>query len=358
MDARLAQLPLSAYAREQLSARLIGLEDEWARCAEHADADSVHDLRVAIRRLDEPLRLFKRLFRKQHRKQVRAELRLNMSLAGRTRDADIARDSFARADIELSHELALHLSNERAIAESALRASLATGLGSGFGGRWREALRLNTESPWPPEGALSTKSSPAIHCQQSDFWLETETAAANARHALPALLEQFCKAGERLARDSFDPTALHGLRLEGKHLRYTLELFRPIYGRRIDDLIAAFKDTQTRLGDISDATTTTDWLKSQGIHRTSEARQLQFFLHHRARKLSTQFVEYWRNHWGLPAFRQQWVHYLARYAGQAPPSATNRPQAAASSIEAAVTGSNEQASEQNGITGEESSSII
>jgi|SRR6185437_10037868 len=357
MDARLAQLPLSAYAREQLSARLIRLEDEWVRCAKHTAADSVHDLRVAIRRFGEPLRLFKGLFRKQQRKQVRAELRLNMSLAGRARDADIARDSFARADIELSPELALHLSNERAIAESALRASLAAGLGSGFGERWRETLGLNGESSWPPEGALSTNST-APNCKRSNLWLETETAAANARHMLPALLEQFCKAGERMARGGFDPVSLHALRLEGKHLRYALELFRPIYGRRMDDLIAAFKDTQTRLGDISDATATTAWLKNQDIHRTPEAQQLQVFLHQRARKLSAQFVEYWRDHWGLPAFRQQWVHYLARYAGQAPTNAVKRPQPAASSIEAAVPGPDEQTSEQDRITSEGSPSTI
>jgi CHAD domain-containing protein len=358
MDVRLAQLPLSAYAREQLSARLIRLEDEWSRCAEYADADSVHDLRVAIRRFGESLRLFKDLFRKQPRKQVRAELRLNMSLGGRTRDADIARDSFARADIELSPELDLHLSNERAVAEAALRASLAAGLGNGFGGRWRETLGLNAESPWPPEEVLNTNSSLAPRGKRSDLWLETETAAANARHVLPVLLEQFCKAGERLARGGFDPAALHGLRLEGKHLRYTLELFRPIYGRRMDDLIAAFKDTQTRLGDISDATATTAWLKSEGIHRRPEAQQLQLFLHQRARKLSAQFVEYWRDHWGLPAFRQQWIRYLARYAGQAPQKAEKRPQPPVSSTETTVPDPDELASEQNGATGEDSSSTI
>ncbi|MGH9696214.1 MAG: CHAD domain-containing protein, partial [Bryobacteraceae bacterium] len=165
------------------------------------------------------------------------------------------------------------------------------------------------------------------------------------------LLEQFYKAGERLLRGGFDPATLHGLRLEGKHLRYTLELFRPIYGRRMDDLIAAFKDTQTRLGDISDATATTAWLKSQGIQRRPEAQQLQLFLRHRTRKLSTQFVEYWRDHWGLPALRQQRVRYLARYAGQAP-------QPAASSPAGAVPESDKQASEQNDITGDDSSSTI
>jgi CHAD domain-containing protein len=336
MNVRLAQLPLAAYAAEQLLTRLIRLEDEWARCTDHADADAIHDLRVAIRRFGEPLRLFRSLFPKQQRKQVREELRLNMSLAGRTRDVDIVRDSFARADIELSPEIALYLSNERAIAEASLRASLAAGLGSGFAARWRDTLRLKDESWLPPAAALNATSPPVTRGKRRDLWRETETAAANARCVLPVLLEQFCKTGERLAHGGFDPTTLHGLRLDGKHLRYALEVFRPIYGRRMDDLIAAFKETQTRLGDISDAIATMDWLKSQGIHRRPEAQQLQLFLHHGTQKLAAQFLEYWQDHWGLPAFRQQWVRYLARFAGQAVPSAAKQPRPAASSPEAAT----------------------
>jgi CHAD domain-containing protein len=333
MDTRLAQLPLSAYVREQLEARMARLEEEWARCAEHSDADSVHDLRVAIRRLREALRLFKSLFPKQQRKQVRSELSLTMSLAGRTRDLDSARDSFARADVELSPELALHLSNERAIAEAALRASLSAGILSGFGKRWRSTLRLNNEPPWPPQGVPEANSPHSPLGKRRDLWDETEMAAQNARRVLPRLLEQFCKAGERLTHNGVDPATLHRLRLEGKHLRYTLELFRPIYGRRMDNLIAALKDTQTRPGDVSDATATTAWLKSQGIHHTPEARQLHLFLHHRAQKLSAQFVEYWQDHWGLPAFREQRIRYLARFAGHAPPSALKRTQPAGRSPE-------------------------
>lgn len=336
MDTRLAQLPLSAFVREQLLARLVRLEGEWARCAEQSDADSVHDLRVAIRRLREALRLFKNLLPKLQRKQVREELSLNMSLAGRTRNVDIARDSFARADVELSPELKLHLSNERAVAEAALRASLSAGLRSEFGRRWRNTLGLNTGSSWPREEVPGADSSRPPRGKHLDLWHETETAARNARSVLPLLLEAFCKAGERLAQNGFDPATLHGLRLEGKHLRYTLELFRPIYGRRMDDLIAAMKDTQTRLGDINDAIATTAWLKRQRIHRRPEVQQLHVFLHHRARKLSAQFMEYWLDHWGLPAFRQRWIHYLARYAGQAPPSAVHRTQRAEASPETAV----------------------
>jgi CHAD domain-containing protein len=354
MDARLAQLPFSVYAREQLLARLTRLEEEWAHCAEQSDAESVHDLRVAIRRLGEPLRLFKGLFRKRQRKQVRAELKLNLSLAARMRDADIAREMFALANIALSPELALHLSNERAIAEAALRASLAAGMGSGFGKRWRETLRLHDASVGFSDMSGST-SLRKPSGKRRDLWRATETTAANVRRVLPRLLDQFCEAGERLEHGSSEPTTLHKLRLKGKHLRYALELFRPVYGRRMDDLIVHFKDTQTRLGDINDATATTEWLKDQGVHHTPEAQQLQVFLHHRAQTLSLRFLEYWRDRWGLPAFRRQWVCYLARYAGQAFPSTLNRSEPHRLITEAVVSQLDEPASERHGITREDSS---
>ena len=62
MDARLADLPLAAFAREQLSVRLDRLASEWEHGATATDPDSIHDLRVSLRRFGEALRMFKTLF--------------------------------------------------------------------------------------------------------------------------------------------------------------------------------------------------------------------------------------------------------------------------------------------------------
>src|SRR4051812_9916005 len=98
MDTRLAQLSLSDFVKERLNALLTRSAKEWERCAVSADADAIHDFRVSLRRFSEALRLFKGLFPKTARNQVRAELRQAMRLAGRTRNVDIARETFMLSD--------------------------------------------------------------------------------------------------------------------------------------------------------------------------------------------------------------------------------------------------------------------
>jgi CHAD domain-containing protein len=309
MDRRLAELSLHAFAADRLTFQLGRVGEEWGKCARSADASSIHDLRVALRRFSEALRLFKNRFPKAARNHVRSEIRQIMNLAGNTRDIDITRESFALADATLTPELTLFLENERAIAEAALRAALAVGLSTDFGRRWTETLALGG-----PDTAVPVDPTP------ESAWQFNQLTPPNARRILPGLLAEYCRFGEKFSSNRFKPEQLHDLRLSGKHLRYGLEMFRPIYGRRMDDLLAALRQTQTHLGDISDATTTLRWLEERKLHKSSEAQHLRHYLEHRAGRSSDRFLSYWRDHWGLPMFRDGWIHYLARYAGRIPPS--------------------------------------
>ena len=48
------------------------------------------------------------------------------------------------------------------------------------------------------------------------------------------------------------PEELHGFRLETKRFRYTLELFRPLYGPNLDRYLKALRELQGALGKVSD----------------------------------------------------------------------------------------------------------
>jgi CHAD domain-containing protein len=137
----------------------------------------------------------------------------------------------------------------------------------------------------------------------------------------PGLLYGYCVEGDKVAVEGVKPSRLHDLRMAGKHLRYSLEIFRSLYGRRMDDLLEYLKQGQSDLGAISDATTTIDWLKAHHLHQTPEARQVRMFLEHRAAKETERFVLFWRDHWGHASFRGHWTGYLARYAGRLVPAA-------------------------------------
>jgi CHAD domain-containing protein len=77
-------------------------------------------------------------------------------------------------------------------------------------------------------------------------------AAENARVLLPKLLENYFKAGRKAANRKLSPKKLHGFRLATKQLRYSLELFRPLYGARLDRHLNALSELQGVLGKLSD----------------------------------------------------------------------------------------------------------
>lgn len=312
MDEHLATLGIKPFACDRLRHLLDRADSEWRSCAAKADADGVHDFRVALRRFGEAMRMFKDLMPKSGYKQVKAERKQVMRFAGAVRDVDIARESFVYSDLTLAPDLDGFLANERALAEAALRAALAVGLESSFKIRWEETLRLRENGKQQVAGAMTPTD-------DSGFWQAAETAAANSRRVLPDLLSDYCKEGQKLADDDVKPARLHQLRLRGKHLRYTLEVFRPVYGHRMDALLASLKETQTALGEISDCTATIRWLKDKKLIHSDEGKHLRGYLEHHALKSTAQFVDFWRDHWGLPAFRECWIRYLAVYAGRVPP---------------------------------------
>jgi CHAD domain-containing protein len=321
MEAALADTTLGGFAREQLAIRLARVAEQWLRCSEESSAAAIHDLRVSIRRFGEPLGVFKNLFPKQARKQVTAELRQVMKLAGRTRDVDIVRNCFVYADVPLSSQISLFLANERATAEAGLRAGLSVGLATRFASRWEQALALREATAAP----LSEDSYPVIARHQKSLWQEHERLALSARSALPGLLGEYCGKGNSFGSRKVRQKCLHQLRLNGKHLRYALEIFRPVYGRRMDELLATLKETQSQLGDITDGAATLRWLKSHELQQTPEVQQLKLFLDLQSDKLCARFADYWMEHWGQSAFEDRWAAYLRRYAGQMPPQRTKLP---------------------------------
>jgi CHAD domain-containing protein len=78
------------------------------------------------------------------------------------------------------------------------------------------------------------------------------SVAANAREVLPKLARKYFQAGRDAVSEKRPPDELHALRLETKRFRYTLELFRPVYGPQLDRYLKALRQLQGTLGKISD----------------------------------------------------------------------------------------------------------
>ena len=108
------------YVRERGSTLLRRLAFRINRAAKVHDADSIHDLRVAIRRFEQCLRTFEDFFHGGHKKKIHRRLRKIMSLCGEIRNRDIARDLLKDAGAAASSSIASKLSRERKQAQHEL----------------------------------------------------------------------------------------------------------------------------------------------------------------------------------------------------------------------------------------------
>jgi CHAD domain-containing protein len=133
---------MKEFAQLQVSTLLRRLAAQVKRTGEVADTDSVHDLRVAIRRLSRALRSFAQFFPGKSWKRIRKELSNLMDAAAAVRDSDVALELIEKAGAGERARVALTLQARRREAEAKLREELQNWQGRGFAREWREALEL------------------------------------------------------------------------------------------------------------------------------------------------------------------------------------------------------------------------
>ena len=131
---------MQKYAVEQTSALLARLAFRVCRTARRADAHSVHDLRVAIHRFAQSLRLFGEFLPKGECKKIRRRLRRIARAAAEVRNRDVALALCKEAGLPSTAAAASKLREERKEAEQKLIARLGRLAGRDFSRRWRQRL--------------------------------------------------------------------------------------------------------------------------------------------------------------------------------------------------------------------------
>jgi CHAD domain-containing protein len=134
-------------------------------------------------------------------------------------------------------------------------------------------------------------------------WDDAISVAQNARERLPPLLEEFYAAGREVLSHE-DAESLHRFRLRGKRVRYTLELFRPVYGPGLENLLKALRGAQTALGEINDCAT----VRLMAVHP-----DFQTWIEKRQSKLRVEFRDYWLGEFDAPGQEKRWLRYLRVY---------------------------------------------
>jgi CHAD domain-containing protein len=114
-------MPPARFAEVSLAARLSKLVEEAERCAATPDPDAVHDLRVAIRRFSQALRIFKTLLDAKAVQWMRRALKRVMDAAAVVRDLDVGMERLVAEGLPPDHAVLEQMRNERRRGELALR---------------------------------------------------------------------------------------------------------------------------------------------------------------------------------------------------------------------------------------------
>ena len=130
------------YVRLQTGMLLRGLASQVNRAARTGDAEAIHDLRVAIRRLSRCLRVFARFYPARSWRPMRRRLSELMDACGGVRDRDIAIELLEKAGVPPASPLVRRLDQERRAADEELRRELRRWKKDGFSRRWSVRLEL------------------------------------------------------------------------------------------------------------------------------------------------------------------------------------------------------------------------
>jgi CHAD domain-containing protein len=133
---------IGEYSLGQVSTRMGHLVFQVHASAANPDADGIHDLRVAIRRFDQSLKVFSTMLPAAGTKRVRKRLRKTLDLAGAVRDKDICLEFLDAAGAPRNDPLRKRVLSGRKKAEKRLIEQIGKWSGSDFSATWRSDLQL------------------------------------------------------------------------------------------------------------------------------------------------------------------------------------------------------------------------
>jgi CHAD domain-containing protein len=139
-------------------------------------------------------------------------------------------------------------------------------------------------------------------------WQDRRGAAWNAQRVLPRMVREYFDEARRFLRKDRDPEEFHRMRLAAKRLRYTMELFRPCYGKGLEQRLEALKALQDALGELNDAVATRALLRGR-VKKAARA-----YLRKRAQEKADEFRKLWAENFAAPEREAWWTEFLEKEA--------------------------------------------
>ena len=264
---RYAPPPLDPRSRADTSVRVL-LESllEALRSQQEGvrrdDPDALHDFRVALRRARCLIGQLRGVLAADELEHFRREIRWLGALSGPVRDRDVLLERLAssRRGLAPEEEAALEpllalLRRERDAARLEIHQAMGSARYRRLLDEWERVASARDDEPSdgagdpPPPSGAKTAARPV---------------AAVAAEAIERAWRRLLRHG-RAASEKSSAEALHRVRIDGKKLRYLLELFQSAYpGVDLGPTVSALKRLQDSLGELNDATVREESLRRLG----------------------------------------------------------------------------------------------
>ncbi len=241
VEVQSAQEPVADVARRAIGDRLQLVWRYLRRASQGAPADTenVHQLRVGTRRAVAAMEIFDSLMPGRRKDWMNKQLTRIRRTAGEARDLDVMLDRFrglAEAEVETDQYGALvhFLKVRRRRAQDPIDDRYEKLDRKDFRRRVRELVQR-------------------VRLRDKKDRFEQPTYSDSAHTALEPIVQKFFAASEA---DFSDHKLLHAFRIEGKHLRYAMEIFAAAFDTSFrDELYPLVVDLQERLGLVNDHAT-------------------------------------------------------------------------------------------------------
>ncbi len=187
------------------------------------DPDALHRMRVSGRKLRISFWSFKQLFPRQKYNKIKKDIRRPCKSSNQARDLDTQIAMLLKLNAE--KHVIKHLQDRRIKLQPQINKSLARLDGSRLTEKINRCLKNSKAS-------LDNQALLEISRKKINNRLHRLLSHTNCINYQTKLSQ------------------LHALRISAKHLRYTLELFQPLYARKLNNFISNARSIQKTLGDM------------------------------------------------------------------------------------------------------------
>ena len=241
------------------------IEQEIEGVIKAEDIECIHRMRVASRRLRSTFVLFEECFPEKDVKKWKKQIRSVTRALGIARDLDVQIDFLQKFLNSLTNprhvsgikRLLLRLKQQRKKIQSKVISAM-------------EKIQTTGVLNEIAESALIIRNVTQVHNKDD----HSPQVYEQAYIAISFRLEDFLTYEEYVYQPD-KITELHAMRISAKHLRYTMEIFSPLYEDELDEFIKTAREFQTLLGDIHDCVVWVEYLPL--FLEQEKARTLEYF---------------------------------------------------------------------------------